>query len=83
MLCGMLGTLCDGAALQDLRCIRCGSVATEHLRRQCDRCGGALRTTQEAARNLDRVSVFRSVARFHKMRVLEELADWVIRDGAV
>lgn len=73
-----LGTLCDASVLQDLQCLKCHSVATEHLRAQCDHCGGPLATCRPAAETLARVRVFERVARFHGMPVLEELAGWVL-----
>ncbi len=36
----------DGYQLQDLRCMKCASVATNHLQQSCDVCGGHLRDTQ-------------------------------------
>ena len=36
----------DGYQLQDLRCMKCASVATNHLQQSCDVCGGHLRGTQ-------------------------------------
>ena len=36
----------DGFQLQDLRCVKCTSVATNHLQQHCDVCGGHLRATQ-------------------------------------
>lgn len=36
----------EGYQLQDLRCCKCGTVASNHLQRSCDVCGGHLRGTQ-------------------------------------
>ena len=36
----------DGFQLQDLRCVKCTSVASNHLQQHCDVCGGHLRATQ-------------------------------------
>lgn len=77
-LCDALGTLCDSQVLQDLQCVKCHNVATEHLRGQCDHCGGQLAACKPAGETLARVRVFQKVARFHGMPVLEELAGWVL-----
>ncbi|EFN52544.1 hypothetical protein CHLNCDRAFT_26745 [Chlorella variabilis] len=45
-LCGVLQQAADGYQLQDLRCMKCASVATNHLQQSCDVCGGHLRGTQ-------------------------------------
>lgn len=72
-LCCALGTLCDAAALQDLRCVRCGTVATEHLQGACDACGGRLACTRPPEGMLLQLRVYRSVVRYHGMPVLQEL----------
>jgi DNA polymerase epsilon subunit 1 len=69
--------------VQDLRCARCATVASSHLQRGCDLCGGALAPTQKASDAVARVAVYHSVARFHELPLLEELSAWILtRSGA-
>lgn len=64
--------------VQDLKCIKCSTVATNHLQRQCDVCGGGLKTSVAKASLVKRVAVFKSVAEYQGMETLKELCDDVI-----
>ncbi|KAL4450230.1 hypothetical protein ABPG77_010899 [Micractinium sp. CCAP 211/92] len=75
-LCGMLAQACEGYQLQDLRCCKCGTVASNHLQRSCDVCGGHLRGTQAPAVARQRLCVLRNIADYQGMPLLRELADW-------
>jgi DNA polymerase epsilon subunit 1 len=66
----------DAYQLQDLKCIRCSSVATNHLQRACDVCSGSLRNALPAKRTRQRITVYRNVAEFQEMETLKEVADW-------
>jgi DNA polymerase epsilon subunit 1 len=80
-LAAQLAALTQGYQVQDLRCAKCASVATNHLQRQCDVCGGHLGATQAAGRAAAQVAVYRNVAAFHGMDALEEVAAWALGEG--
>ena len=81
-LANALRVLGEGYQLQDLKCSKCATVATNHLQRQCDMCGGHLRASKAAAATAQRVAVFHSVAQYQGMEVLEELAEWYLRENS-
>ena len=66
----------SGYQLQELKCVKCRTVATNHLQQSCDVCGGHLRASQLALRVQQRLSALRGVARHQGMAVLDELAAW-------
>ena len=77
-LVGLLAAGADGYQLQDLKCLKCGSVASSHLQQACDMCGGHLRATAAPAAAAARCAVFANVAEFQGMPVLKELATWQV-----
>ena len=77
-LADALRALGSAYQLQDLKCCKCGTVATNHLQRQCDVCGGHLKASQPAKAATQRVAVFHSVAQYQGMEALEEMAGWYL-----
>lgn len=65
----------DSYQLQDLRCQKCRTVTTEHLRRQCDVCSGSIQTSIDAKSIRAKVEVLRNIAEYHSMDVLKELSE--------
>ncbi|CAL8464190.1 g3725 [Coccomyxa elongata] len=65
--------------LQDLRCLKCRQVLQGHLRRNCDQCGGTLRTTEPAAAFTDALTVFRNVATYHGFQLLQDATEWLLQ----
>jgi DNA polymerase epsilon subunit 1 len=75
----LVAALChasDAYHLQDLKCLRCGSVAANHLQQQCDVCGGHVRATVASGTARRLLGVYKSVAEYHGMEALGELAGW-------
>lgn len=70
----------EGYQVQDLKCCKCGTVATNHLQRQCDMCGGHLRESQTGSATAQRIAVFHSVAQYQGMEVLQEVAEWYMQN---
>jgi DNA polymerase epsilon subunit 1 len=75
----MLCSVADGYQVQDLKCCKCGTVATNHLQRQCDVCGGHLKATVEGEKNRALVNVYRNIAEYQGMETLLELANWQLQ----
>ena len=74
-----LRRVAEAYLVQDLKCVKCGTAATEHLQKQCDVCGGHLKASAAAADVSHQVAVFGSVAAFQEMETLQELADWLVQ----
>jgi len=77
-LAASLRALVESYLVQDLKCAKCGTAATQHMQRQCDVCGGHVRASQPAKQAMQEVAVFRSVATFQGMDTLAELAQWTV-----
>ena len=60
--------------LQDLRCSKCGTVATSHLQRCCDLCGAHLCEKAQCKGARQAISALHNVAAYHGMEALAELA---------
>ena len=75
-LVSLLNQKSDSYELQDLRCIKCSSVATEHLQKTCDLCGAQMKGVLAPETAHGMFSVFASVAEFHNLQTLKELACW-------
>lgn len=63
---------------QDLACLRCGAVASGHLRPGCGVCGGDVRATLPSAAFRKRLMVFKSVGSHHGFPLLEQMAGWLL-----
>ncbi|GAB4815178.1 hypothetical protein N2152v2_002224 [Parachlorella kessleri] len=74
-LVALLQRVDTGYQLQDLPCCKCGTVAKNHLQRQCDMCGAALslkpRTIAASRKSL---KVMYNLALYQEFPLLEELA---------
>lgn len=67
----------QGAILQDLFCKRCRRIKTSHLADKC-RCGGFFAFRDPVAKQREQAKVFRSIAKFHGFRVLEDTVEWML-----
>lgn len=79
-LASTLRALGESHMLQDLKCIKCGTAAADHLQRQCDVCGGKLRAGVPLQVMKQQISVFRSVAEYQEMPVLLDLTEWYMKE---
>jgi len=79
-LVGQLARVVESYQLQDLKCMKCGTVATEHLQRHCDMCGGHLKGVMDKDKTMATFSVYKNIAQYHEMSVLEELAKWQLEE---
>ncbi|GBF92637.1 hypothetical protein Rsub_05251 [Raphidocelis subcapitata] len=71
----LLGARVREYVLQDLQCVKCKQVATEHLCGSCKQCGGSLTNTIRPDVARKRLVVFRNLAAYHKFDLLQQLAD--------
>ena len=60
--------------LQDLQCCKCGTVASNHLQRQCDLCGASLRLKRRSSGVAQTCTILRNVGAHQNMAVLKELS---------
>jgi DNA polymerase epsilon subunit 1 len=58
-------------------------VTSSHLKGACGACGGDLRLTVPCAVRRTQLTVFRNVAAFHGLPLLQEMAEWLIQDGQI
>ena len=70
----ILDTLVDGFVVQDVKCKKCGSTGSQHLKRQCDICGGHMDATRPASTIMDILHVIQRVAEMQGMDTLYEMA---------
>lgn len=77
-LASSLRELVNRYLVQDLKCGKCGTATTQHLKKQCDICGGHVRASRPAASAVQAVAVYRSVATFQGMETLSALAEWLM-----
>lgn len=75
----MLRSTLEGYEMQDIKCCKCSTVATNHLQRQCDVCGGHLKSTSPADKARALVKVYKNIAEYQEMHTLAELADWHLK----
>lgn len=68
-------SMMDAYSIQDLKCNKCGTTATEHLQQQCDCCGGHLGATMPPKDVRKRIQTFKRVAEAQKMDNLLEIAE--------
>lgn len=59
--------------LQDLKCSKCGTVATSHLQRHCDLCGAGLSNKLAGVDSARTCTVLHNIAVYQHMPVLGEL----------
>ena len=74
----MLHSIVEGFLVQDVKCQKCGSTGNEHLRRQCDVCGGQMQSTTSRQTVQDTIHVIERVADIQAMKTLQELAQQLI-----
>ncbi|KAG9455053.1 hypothetical protein H6P81_007957 [Aristolochia fimbriata] len=63
--------------LQDLLCLRCGSVKQAHLAEQCE-CAGGFRCKEDSIEFLTKMRVFLKIAIRQKFLLLQECTSWIL-----
>ena len=78
-LIGRLQSLVDSYLLSDVRCSKCGSINSEHLRRACQCCGATdLRSMRNKGEALSELRTLRNVAGLQGMAVLGSMVEDVL-----